>query len=135
LLKILFLEPETRRVIELLAAEDHVVVSALARLEALGQIHGRLAAGLLARPAVRTLVSRFDEILECPPYEVVQVSSRIIDQAEEQVRRFSRDAYCPTLDRLHLAAMEEIGLRRLLTNDDTQARAARALGFSVVSPR
>jgi hypothetical protein len=27
------------------------------------------------------------------------------------------------------------GVRRLLTNDDAQARAARALGFAVIVPR
>ena len=35
----------------------------------------------------------------------------------------------------HLAAMAAAHLRRLLTNDDTQAIAARAFGFSVVQPR
>ena len=34
-----------------------------------------------------------------------------------------------------LAAMEALGIRRLLTNDDQQAAAARALGFGVVLPR
>lgn len=40
-----------------------------------------------------------------------------------------------TLDRLHLATMEALGLRRLLTNDETQARAAAARGFEVLRPR
>jgi hypothetical protein len=51
------------------------------------------------------------------------------------VHSLARDASCPTLDRLHLAAMQSLELRHLLTNDDAQARAARALGFSVVVPR
>jgi predicted nucleic acid-binding protein len=38
-------------------------------------------------------------------------------------------------DRLHLAIIESLGLRRLLTNDDGQARAARGLGFEVTLPR
>jgi hypothetical protein len=39
-----------------------------------------------------------------------------------------------TLDRLHLAAMEELGLHRLMTHDVPQAEAARVLGYAVLSP-
>ena len=53
--------------------------------------------------------------------------------ARQQV--LSSAVYCRTADRLHLAAMEALGLRRLLTNDEQQATAARALGFGVLLPR
>lgn len=135
LLKLLFPEPETSRVLQLVAAEEHVVVSTLARLEALGQIHARAVGGLLTRPAARSLRDRLDAVLRQAPYEVVRTPSEVVDLAEAQVRPLSRDAYCPTLDRLHLAVMKALDLHRLLTNDDSQARAARALGFSVVVPR
>jgi predicted nucleic acid-binding protein len=39
------------------------------------------------------------------------------------------------LDRLHLAAMQALDVRRLLTNDEIQARAAAALGFEILRPR
>ena len=39
-----------------------------------------------------------------------------------------------TLGLLHVAAMEGLGLERLLTNDGTQAAVASALGFEVVAP-
>ena len=120
---------------QLVAAEDHVVVSSLARLETLVQLHARTVGGLLTRPAVRSLVNRLDELLRQDPYEVVRIPSEIVELAEGQVRPLPRGAYCPTLDRLHLAVMKSLDLRRLLTNDDAQARAARALGFSVVVPR
>ena len=35
---------------------------------------------------------------------------------------------------LHLAAMDELGVRRLLTNDAKQAAAARVLGYEVLHP-
>lgn len=53
---------------------------------------------------------------------------------ETQMRPLGRSVHCRTLDRLHLATMEALGLRRLLTNDVLQARAARALGFEVRTP-
>jgi len=135
LLKVLFPEPETSRVMQLVAAEEHVVVSTLARLETLVQVQARAAAGLLTRPAARSLVARLEALLGQTPYEVVRAPAEVVDVAEGQVRPLPREAYCPTLDRLHLAVMKSLDLRRLLTNDDAQARAARALGFSVVVPR
>ncbi len=120
---------------QLVAAEEHVVVSGLARLETFVQIHARAVGGLLSWPAARSLIKRLDELLRQDPYEVVRTPAEIVDLAEGQVRGLPRRAYCPTLDRLHLAAMRSLDLNRLLTNDDAQARAARALGFSAVLPR
>ena len=135
LLKVLFLEPETPRVMQLIAAEEQVVVSTLARLETLVQIHGRGSGGLLKPVAVRSLVARLGALLGQDPYEMVHTLPAVIDVAEGHLPRLPREAHCPTLDRLHLAAMEAFNLRRLLTNDDAQARAARALGFTVIVPR
>ena len=47
LLKMLFPEPETHRVMQRVAVEEHVVVSTLARLEAVVQVHARVVGGLL----------------------------------------------------------------------------------------
>ncbi len=135
LLKLLFLEPETPRVLQLVAEEEEVVVSTLARLEAIVQIHARATGGLLTRPAGRTLVARLEALLSQAPYDVVRATADIVDRAGEQVRSLPKDAYCPTLDRLHLAVMHELQIGRVLTNDDAQARAARVLGFSVLMPR
>ena len=40
-----------------------------------------------------------------------------------------------SLDRLHLAAMEDLGIKQLMTNDTNQGVAAHALEYAVVSPR
>lgn len=135
LLKVLFPEPETSRVMQLVAAEDQVVVSSLGRVETLVQVHARAVGGLLSRPAARSLAERLDELLRQDPYDVVPAPADVFDLAETQVRSLPRRAYCPTLDRLHLATMKSLALDRLLTNDDSQARAARALGYSVILPR
>lgn len=42
--------------------------------------------------------------------------------------------HCRTVDRLHLAAMAELSMTRLLTHDAVQASAARTAGFAVVTP-
>jgi hypothetical protein len=77
------------------------------------------------------LTSRLRQV----PYDVVRAPAEIVDLAEDHVKTFRRHTYCPTLDRLHLAAMQSLDLHRLLTNDGSQARAARTMGFAVVTPR
>ena len=134
LLKMLFPEPETMRVMRLVAAEEHVVVSTLARLETLVQIQARRAGGLLRETAASALVARLDTVFRQTPYEIVRTPAEMVDVAEAHLRSLPREAHCPTLDRLHLAVMKSLDVRRLLTNDQAQARAARALGFSVIVP-
>ena len=46
-----------------------------------------------------------------------------------------KSVYCRSLDRLHLATMQALGLHRLLTDDELQARTARGLGFEITLPR
>jgi predicted nucleic acid-binding protein len=135
LLKVFFLEPETPRTLALISAERRVLVSALARLETVSQIHARVAGGLLSRARARRLRERVDTVLKLAPYDQVACPGDVIDLAQSQIDVSLRSGYCRTLDRLHLATMQALGARRLLTNDDTQAAAARALGLDVVLPR
>jgi predicted nucleic acid-binding protein len=135
LLKLLFPQPETGRVMELVAAEDRVVVSTLARFEVLVQIHGRFAGGMLRSGTARALASRLEVLLRQAPCEVVPLPAAALGVAHTHLRTLPRQVHCPALDRLHLAVMESLQLRRLLTNDDAQARGARALGFEVLVPR
>jgi predicted nucleic acid-binding protein len=135
LLKVLFSEPETERTLELIGEEDRVIVSSLAMVEALTHLHGRVAGRHLSRAAARRLARRLDSLLETDPYEQRAVPVTIYDLAVEQVATFAPSNYCRSLDRLHLAIMDALRLRRLLTNDEAQARAAEQLDFDVVLPR
>jgi predicted nucleic acid-binding protein len=135
LLKLLFPEPESARVAEIVAAEGRVEVSGLARLEALSQIQGRLAGGLLTRRKTGALAARLSALLALDPFELTATPSGLDAVAERQMSPLGRARHCRTLDRLHLAAVERLGLRRLLTNDDSQAAAAVELGVEVLLPR
>jgi predicted nucleic acid-binding protein len=135
LLKIFFPEPESARTVAIVAREQRVVVSSLARLEALVQIQARAAGGLLPRRAVTALLGLIDGTLVRAPYDVVTTPGGIDRVAEQQITPLDRSVHCRTLDRLHLAAMQALKLKRILTNDGVQARAAAALGFEVLLPR
>lgn len=62
-----------------------------------------------------------------------QTVTRIFQAALRQHRN-SGELHCRTLDRLHLAAMEELSISRLMTHDEGQAKAAIEAGFKVVRP-
>jgi len=135
LLKVLFPEPETARTVELIASEERVIVSSLAKMEALTHLHGRVAGRHLSRATAQRLARRLDALLNTAPYDLMSSPVTIYDVAAEQIASFSPRHYCRSLDRLHLATMEGLRVRRVLTNDDTQARAAEHMGFSVLLPR
>ena len=135
LLKVLFPEPETARTLELIASEERVIVSSLGKIEALTHLHGRVAGRHLSRGTARRLARRLDGLLHTAPYDLMTSLVTIYELAADQLASFSPRGYCRNLDRLHLATMEALRVRRVLTNDDTQARAAEGMGFSVLRPR
>ena len=113
--------------------KPQVVVSTLAELEAEQQLWSQLLGGGLRKrdhaqlnKILAGLRGTAPFLHKTPPHDLAQISRR-------QILRSA--VYCRTPDRLHLAAMEALGVERILTNDDQQAAAARALGFGVVLPR
>lgn len=131
LVKLLVDEPDSPRAIELLENEDEVVISALARLEALIVIDSLVAAGESSPRAATRRHTRLGELQQLPQFRFLPCRATIFGLAEAQLPT----AYCPTLDRLHLAVMQDLSLRRIFTNDEQQASAARALGFEVMMLR
>lgn len=131
LLKLFFPEPESAKVASIVGSEARVVVSELGVVEASVQIHGRRLSGSLARARAQRLEAALERTLSMRPFEVVPFAAGALERTREQARLAQKSAHCRTLDRLHLAVMQLEGLDRLLTNDDRQAAAARALGFEV----
>ncbi|MGI8603712.1 MAG: type II toxin-antitoxin system VapC family toxin [Verrucomicrobiales bacterium] len=129
--KLLLAEPETSRVVQFVQRETEVVISSLARLEGLIIIHSLVAGGKLTEANAHKRRVRLDKLMAFPKVRTVPCRATIFQIAEAQLST----VYCPTLDRLHLAVMQDLGLRRLLTNDDQQAAAAHVLGFEVLMPR
>ena len=134
MLKLLFPEPESAAVAAIISAEPRVVVSTLARLEARVRIAARLAGGLLRRPLALRLVRQMESMLSAVPFEIADLPAGVPEIAEGHIVVARAAIRCRSLDRLHLATMQVLGLDRLLTTDLAQAKAARALGFVTVHP-
>ena len=133
LLKTLWQEPESHVVREAIAGEDHVVISSLTELETEVQLRAKWLAGSMARPRYESYRTKLASFRGLAPFDFRDLPGSVFRRAIDQHLSGGK-SHCRSLDRLHLAAMDELGLRRLLTNDNKQAAAARSLGYDVVLP-
>ena len=133
LLKTLIAEPESAAVDAALAVEKAIIVTPLVELEALVQIRARWLGGRLSNSQYRTLQDDFEALKDAENMVFRSLTGSTFLHAIRQ-HRAAGDIHCRSLDRLHLAAMEELEITRLMTHDGRQADAARAAGFFVMSP-
>ena len=133
LLKLFHEEPESDGVRQAVAAESEIIVSALARLETRIQFKAAWLGGDYGKARYLGLLQDLDQLGETDPFRFVDLAGSVFATAIRQ--DFGAGSlHVRTRDRLHLAAMEELDVRRLMTNDATQAAAAKALGCEVVTP-
>ena len=133
LLKLLWNEAESSAVIDVISEEDVVVVSVLAEVETLVQLKAAYLGGEYTLPQLRRFETRFAVLRNQPPYAFRTLPGTVFQTALRQHRN-SGHKLCRSLDRLHLAAMEELKVSRLMTHDEGQAKAAIEAGFEVVRP-
>jgi predicted nucleic acid-binding protein len=113
--------------------EDSVIVSVLTELETLVQLKAAWTGGSVTRAQWRHMEAQLGILRNQPPFEFRMLPGTVFQIALRQHRN-SGDQHCRTLDRLHLAAMEELRVSRLMTHDESQAKAAIEAGFEVVRP-
>jgi predicted nucleic acid-binding protein len=133
LLKLFHEEPESAGVRQAVAAESEIMVSALTRLESRLQLKAGWLGGEYGKARYLAYVKELDQLAETDPFRFVDLAGGVFATAIRQ-DWVAVSLHVRTLDRLHLAAMEELDVRRLMTNDATQAVAAKALGWEVVVP-
>ncbi len=133
LLKLMLLEPESEPVRRAIATENEVVVSTLTCLEAEVTLKGEYRGGRLSTRQWAAYRRKLRELLALAPFRFATLAGGVFETAIRQNRQAAK-THCRSLDRLHLAAIEELGLQRLMTHDEDQAAAARALGYVVDRP-
>lgn len=133
LLKLFLNEPESAAVRRGVARESAVVISSLAELEAEVQLRAGYLGGVFKAAQWRAYRRKLGELRDLEPFSFRDLAGSVFTTALRQHREAGK-GHCRTLDRLHLAAMEELGCNRLMTHDDAQANAAAALGHSVLRP-
>jgi predicted nucleic acid-binding protein len=133
LLKLLLLEPESEAVRQAIAGSDEVVVSSLTRLEAEVTLKSGYLGGRYRARQWGAYREKLGQLLVLAPFRMSGLGGGVFETAISQDRQAAK-THCRSLDRLHLAAMQELGLRRLMTHDEGQAVAALALGYRVDRP-
>src|SRR6266487_6784716 len=121
LLKLLWNEPGSSAVVDAIAEESVIVVSVLAEMETLVQLKAAYLGGDYTLPQLRRFEAQLAVFRNQPPYEFRTLPGTIFQTALRQHRN-SGNKHCRTLDRLHLAAMEELKVTRLITHDEGQAK-------------
>jgi len=133
LLKLLWEEPESADVRRAVDGQDEVVVSSLTELETEVQLKAAAIGGEIRASQWRQYQVRLTAMRNLDPFHFRHLPAAVFSTALRQ-HRHPQVAYCRTLDRLHLAAMEELRLKRLMTLDEIQAKAAQALGYEILYP-
>ena len=113
-------------------AETAVILSTLTEMEARVQLRGLLLGGRVSRTNAIRLRDKLLEIICQSPFQQRDLSASVFNVALAQ--NDASQIHCRSLDRIHLAAMSEMGIKRLMTHDDRQANAARELGYAVLMP-
>lgn len=132
LLKLILTDVHSVEVDRAVCLEAVAVVSSLTELEACVQIKALRLRGKLSESGALRVWTRLTQILAQEPFVSRNFSGSIFRIALRQHEMAT--THCRSLDRLHLAAMEEFGIKRLMTHDTRQAEAARELGYEVLSP-
>ncbi len=133
LCKLLVPEAGSAAVRAAVAAEAEVVVSVLAELETLVHLKAGWTGGSYTKSQWRKLELELGLLRNQPPFAFKLLPAHVFQAALRQHRN-SGALHCRSLDRLHLAAMEELKVFRLMTHDEGQTKAALAAGFEIVRP-
>lgn len=120
---------ETDRVI---SQETVVVVSNLTELEAKVQCRAIQLGGKIKRARAKRLQEILLDTLSRFPFVIRELPASVFQTALAQNE--ASKVHRRSLDRIHLAAMAEMRISRLMTHDGRQAEAAQELGFSIVIP-
>jgi predicted nucleic acid-binding protein len=133
LLKLLWEEPESRDVRNAVHSEDQIVVSSLTELETEVQLKAAALGGEIRSGQLRRHQAMLSAMRNLDPFNFLPVPAAVFSAALRQHRR-PDSIYCRAMDRLHLAAMEEMKCTQLMTLDETQGYAARALNYRALRP-
>ena len=107
LLKLLRDEPESADVRTAVQAEDEVVVSSLTELETEVQLKAAALGGEMRTSQWRQYQAKLVAMRNFDPFHFRHLPAAVFQTALRQ-HRHPQAAYCRSLDRLHLAAMEEL---------------------------
>jgi predicted nucleic acid-binding protein len=133
LLNLLRDEPESADVRNAVSREEIVVISSLAELETEVQLKAAAVGGEIRTSQWRQYQAKLTAMRNFDPFHFRHLPAAVFSTALRQ-HRHPQSVFCRAMDRLHLAAMEELKLTQLITLDEIQAKVALALNYEVIRP-
>jgi predicted nucleic acid-binding protein len=133
LLKVLVPESESVAVESFLATRQAVIVSSWTLVETEAHLNSLRAGGLVTESRHARIIGYAHAVFSRAPYQSRSLNGSVFASALAQQRRMPVP-HVRSADRLHLAAMEELGVMELLSHDAKQVAAAKALGFVCFTP-
>ena len=113
--------------------EEIVVVSSLAELETEVQLKAAAVGGEIRTSQLRQYQAKLAAMRHFDPFHFRHLPAAVFSTSLRQ-HRHPQSVFCRAMERLHLAAMEELILTRLITLDEIQAKVALALNYEVIRP-
>ncbi len=132
-IKLFLSEPESAAVDTALESESLVIISSLTQLETETQFRAAMLSGRLTKRAYSKVMSRYEEALGMDPFVLKGLPGSVFVTAL-RVHREHPDIHCRSLDRMHLAAMHELGAKRIMCHDARMCEVAKSLGYEVLTP-
>lgn len=133
LIKLLRDEPENASVRQAVDRESEVVVWSLVELETEAHLKAAAAGGEIRATQWRQYRAKLTAMRDFEPFNFRHLPSARFSTALRR-HRDRQAIYGRAMDQLHLAAMEELKLRWLITLDEIQGKADAALGYQVIRP-
>jgi predicted nucleic acid-binding protein len=132
-LKLFLHEAESAAVHEAVESEDAIVISMLTQLETETQLRAALLGGRLTKYRYRKVFADYEEAVTMSPFLLRALPGSVFTTAV-RIHRDHPELHCRSLDRLQIAAMNELGIKRLMCHDTRLCAVATALGCDVLRP-
>ena len=133
LLKLLLDIEECHLVHRAISTCGPILISSITFLEGHVQLKARILGGIFKGKVYEEVSAKLDDYRFTKPFTYKIVPGSVFERGVLQVKD-PDSVYLRSMDRLHLAAMEELRVQHLLTNDLKQAEAAREMGYLVMVP-
>jgi len=126
-------EPESDAVRARLDAEDHVLLSELARAELMGVFHRQVRERRWNRNAFLTVVRQFSTDEAGGYWMWAPLDGGIVEQVVRACATLPDDVFLRTADCLHLVTALRHGFSEIHTHDAHQRAGAAALGLTAIA--
>jgi hypothetical protein len=122
-------EPDAQAVRAMVRGETDLYSSALCRAELACVFHRHFRDGGLTHKQADRLRALFREDLETGVWNLIPVSTEVLDEVDEVIGRLRRNVFVRGADAIHLLSAKQAGFSEIWSSDRHMIAAAKYLGL------